>query len=581
MGKIKVLPVHEAQKIAAGEVVERPAHILKELVENSIDADATDIIIYLQDGGKGLVRVVDNGSGMAEEDAPLAFVHHATSKISSVHDLPSLRTFGFRGEALSSISSVSTVTITTKEKTAKTGTRLIIQDAILVAQEPVACNTGTDIQVKDIFHTVPARKKFLKTTQTEYRSCALLFKALALAHPEKFFQLYHDGSLLYHCPKVMTLAERATQLYDSAAATSFLSVTAHCKEATITGVISNQQHMRYDRSSIVMLVNKRWVKNHGLSKALLKGYCSILLPGRYPAAILDITVDPDRIDINVHPKKEEVQFLDASRIEKLIETAVKEKLQNFITPALIPPAPKTYRSHQFTVPTTQEIVFNTVIPPLPALPESKNYTKETEYQAPQQEPSHEQFILPYKLLGQFHKTYILIERAGKLLMIDQHAAHEALLFEKFQKSAKAPAINQLIMPELITLSREDCSLAIEKSEFFRSQGIIFEQFGDQQLRVSATPILIKAHSIKSIIQETLAQIHDIKEEKQILDCVKKLHAMMACKAAVKAGDNLNQQEMNELITIFHTGDHTLTCPHGRPTAWVIPLSDIEKKFKRT
>ncbi len=590
MGKIKLLPIHEAQRIAAGEVVERPAHVLKELLENSLDAGATEIIVYLEEGGKNLVQVIDNGCGMSEEDARMSMVHHATSKISSVHDLMSLSTFGFRGEALSSMCSVSKILLRTKQAAEPIGIELRIEDSLIISEKYISCNTGTDIAVRDLFYIIPARKKFLKATATEYRVCTQLFQAIALAYPEQRFQLYHNNSLVFDCPKVTSLVDRVAQLYDKKTAETLLFVSENETDITIDGVISHHQHMRYDRTQIITLVNKRWIKNHKISQAILKGYCNILLPARYPTAIINITIDPEQIDVNVHPKKEEVQFLESSKIEKLIDSMVKKRLSQNIVPQEIReqdvaeykstvfadryyvPEP-TYKSQKFTIPTTQEIVF-------------KNITREIEKPKEMyisQEPIKEEKRADYKILGQLHKTYILLEAATGMILMDQHAAHEAILFERLSNKKNFSETHNLILAELIKLNESECSTALAYTDFFKEHGILFELFGYNQIRVFAAPLGSKNQSIKEIIQETIAFIHEHEKEdaaKLSALLTKKIYASMACKAAVKAGDILSYKEIEELLTLFYTATYNLTCPHGRPTCLNLSTYDIEKKFKR-
>ena len=590
MGKIKVLPIHEAQRIAAGEVVERPAHVLKELLENSLDAGATEIIVYLEEGGKNLVQVIDNGCGMSAEDARMSMVHHATSKISSVHDLMSLSTFGFRGEALSSMCSVSSILLRTKQAEETVGVELLIEDSLIVSEKQISCNTGTDIAVRDLFYIIPARKKFLKTTATEYRVCTQLFQAIALAYPEKRFQLYHNNALVFDCPKVTSLIDRTAQLYDKKTAETLLVVSDNQTDITIDGVISHHQHMRYDRSQIITLVNKRWIKNHKISQAILKGYCNILLPARYPTAIINITIDPEQIDVNVHPKKEEVQFLESSKVEKLIDCIVKERLSQNIVPQKIReqditeykstvspdryyvPEP-TYKSQNFSIPTTQEIVFKTI---------ERDVERPKEISIAQNIIKEEKKA-DYKILGQLHKTYILLETTSGLIVIDQHAAHEAILFEKFSKKGSSTETHNLILTEIISLNESECSTALTYTDFFKEHGIVFEHFGHNQIRVLAAPLSSKNQSIKEIIQETIAFIHEHeKEDRANLSALltKKIYASMACKAAVKAGDILNDKEIEALLTLFYAATYNLTCPHGRPTCLNLSTHDIEKKFKR-
>ena len=334
MARIKQLSAQEAQKIAAGEVVERPANVVKELVENALDAGSTQIAIYIQDAGKSLIRIVDNGYGMNPEDAHLCFKHHATSKITRVDDLPSLTTFGFRGEALSSISAVSKVTLITKEAEAAHATKLVLEHGLVIAEEQISGNTGTDISIADLFYNVPARKKFLKTHETESRQILLLFQAFCLDYLSVHFKLYTQGNLIFNCPGTTDMQQRIAQLWDHSIAQQTIAIAATTNGIHIEGVITNHTYSRYDRSALFFLVNKRWVKNHTLAKAVMKGYMNVLQPDKFPLACIAITIDPAQVDINIHPRKEEVQFLHPRIVEHALQTTVKEALEKNLSAQL-------------------------------------------------------------------------------------------------------------------------------------------------------------------------------------------------------------------------------------------------------
>lgn len=326
MPKIKQLSSHEAQKIAAGEVVERPANIVKELVENSIDAGSTRISIYIEDGGKKLIRIVDNGYGMDAADAQICFDRHATSKITHVHELETINTFGFRGEALASIAAVSQITLITKEENNLEGTHITIEANNIINTNFIACPTGTDIHINNLFFNVPARKKFLKTTQTEWRAIQLLFNAFCFDYPDIHFTLFSDGKQVLNCPATHTIKNRALQLWENTMHKHFLDISVNT-EISVNGIISDHQQYRYDRSSIYFFVNKRWVKNHQLSSALLKGYDNVIPHGRYPIAAINITIPLHEVDINIHPRKEEVKFLHPRLVEQAIQNAIKTALE--------------------------------------------------------------------------------------------------------------------------------------------------------------------------------------------------------------------------------------------------------------
>ena len=328
MQKIRQLSLHEAQKIAAGEVVERPANVVKELLENAIDAGATVISIYIELAGQKLIRVVDNGLGMSPEDAHACFGHHATSKMSTVEDLMHLTTFGFRGEALSSIAAVSMIHMLTKEEDAQHGIFIERQANQLVHEEYRPCATGTDISIKDLFYNVPARKKFLKKTETEWRAIVQLFHAFCLDYPTLHFKLYSENKLLYNCPPPASLLARVMQLWEHHDAQHILALPSHRHEGMIiSGVLSNHQYYKYDRSHMYFFVNKRWVKNSSLARAAVRGYAQVIPPDRYPIVSIHIEIDTTLVDINIHPRKEEVQFLHPRTIENALTHAIKKTLE--------------------------------------------------------------------------------------------------------------------------------------------------------------------------------------------------------------------------------------------------------------
>jgi DNA mismatch repair protein MutL len=607
MARIKQLSPHEAQKIAAGEVVERPANVVKELVENALDASATHISIYIEDAGKKLIRIVDNGCGMGQEDAHLCFKHHATSKITTVEQLSNLQTFGFRGEALSSIAAVSKITLITKETVAPLGIQLNLENLQATNEQTITCNTGTDIQIADLFYNVPARKKFLKTNDTEWRQIQLLFQAFCLDYKHIHFALYHQNSLVYNCPPVNDLAHRISQLYDHTIASQLIPITSETNGIHIEGVISAHTYGRYDRSAIFFLVNKRWVKNHSLSKALLKGYANVLPPDKYPLACLHINLDPAQVDINIHPRKEEVQFLHPRIVEQAIQGAVKTGLENHLSAqlqkkvhfapqpswqsqsvprAFTPEIAPLHAPQQFT-PTPFVGQMQKSAPALVETATNSNFLPSSaalnQAQSLDAAPSITQDFFDIHIVGQLHKTYILIEEKDGLFIVDQHAAHERILYEQFATRFEEVATIALLFPPIITLSEHEMGLLMSHEQIFARNHITIEQLGTNQVIVHAIPVHLKEINMDELVHQTIGWI----EENQKCDpelfykkVNEKLHAQMACKAAVKAGDTLTQTQMHQLIMDLQRVNNRFTCPHGRPTGWNISLYEIEKKFKR-
>jgi len=603
MPKIHQLPLHEAQKIAAGEVVERPANVVKELVENAIDAGATAVTIKVTQAGKVAIQVIDNGCGMDSEDARLCFAQHATSKVKSIDDLAYLQTFGFRGEALASIAAVSKITLITKENQAPAGIRLQLEQGTVIQESQIACTTGTDILIEDLFFNVPARKKFLKTTETEWRAIVNLFTAFCMSYQTIHFKLEHDGSLLYNCPPVTTQAARLTQLWEYNNASNFIPLTTtdekgiQIKGIQITGMISDVQYTRYDRNNIYLFVNKRWIKNQKLSTALIKGYLNILPPNKFPAASIFITVNQADVDINIHPRKEEVQFLHPRTIETLLQSAVKKTFEEKLSTTLkaatsqfdravlpapyYPPLSPINIKSQFTEPPIRPVPIVQTTAPFtsPVVQQPEDFQQKINAT---QQPIKEQPPL-FTVIGQLNNTYILLETEQGLMMVDQHAAHERILFELFAQRFDEVATVKLLFPQIIPLRSQDLKILQPYLPFLRQYGIEVEPFGHDQLIIQSTPVHLKDASMPDFIQQMMSWITEqdnlpVDQFSNLLH--EKIQAHMACKAAIKAGDVLSPAHIEKLLTDLYTTDNRFTCPHGRPTSWLLPLGEIEKKFKR-
>lgn len=587
MAKIQQLSSLEAQKIAAGEVVDRPANIVKELLENSLDAGATQVTLYVEDGGKQLIRVIDNGCGMSVADATMCIMHHATSKITCINDLETLTTFGFRGEALSSIAAVSDIILITKEASSAQGIKLTIEQTAVMAQEIIACNTGTDITIQNLFAHIPARKKFLKTRDTEWRAIMQLFQAFCIDYPQHHFVLYHDNKLVMNCPPVNDLTTRIAQVFDSTLSHSMLMCASQetSIKLSISGALSEQHYTRYDRNQIYFFVNRRWVKNYKLAQALMKGYSNVLPPGKFPAAFIFIETEPSFVDINIHPRKEEVHFLHPRKVElaleSMVRTTLEKKLSRSISPKTTFEPPREY--HKPNIPTAREY-------------REFTHVVEQNFQALTQEPiaptvvetqksfyPQEDTFTDFELIGQLHTTYILIETSEGLVILDQHAAHERILYEQFTAHFNDIPTIAVLFPEIITLSLDDCTTILPHLPLFAQHGITLEQFSATQLSVHALPVHLKNQSTEVFVRLVigLIQEHQYIEREQFFKIVnEKLHAQIACKAAVKAGDLLTHAHMRELVTQLYSTNNRTTCPHGRPTHWPITIAELERKFKR-
>lgn len=639
MPRIKQLPPEEAQKIAAGEVIERPANVVKELIENSLDAGATRITLYIEKAGKKLIRIVDDGCGMDEIDAGACFAHHATSKITTVHDLHSINTFGFRGEALSSIASVSHITLITKTVDAQSGTKLELSETRILSQEKVSAPTGTDISIRDILFNVPVRKKFLKTDDTEWRHILHLVHAVALSRRDIHITLYHDGKQILNCPPVNDYLARAAQLWDAQLAQAMIPCSAQERGITIEGMISDHTTYRYDRNALYFFVNGRWIKNYMLSRALMKGYANAIPASQFPTASLMITIDPAEIDVNIHPRKEEVQFLHPKIVEQIIQMAVKTALEARLSAILekrvqiapraaempftkmpsrasfMPEVPKTSSYTPYNFDTADEDGFPTIRPakgdPSTSLRMSENRTTpevdtieshEQKMTPPLVLSSpmavtkdagtdvfHEQIIAVSKdetvhtVLGIYDKTYIMLSTEDGILFIDQHAAHERILYEQFRTRFTDTAIITLMFPHALTFTKETLDTLEPHLELLNANGIHCKRQNETSLMITATPVYLKNVSFKDLIDEMMANLHehgctDSDSIKKLLQ--EKIHAKMACAAAVKARDELSSEQIQKLLSDFSKTDNRSTCPHGRPTSWLLNHDDIVKRFQR-
>ncbi|MBN2266968.1 MAG: DNA mismatch repair endonuclease MutL [Candidatus Babeliaceae bacterium] len=600
MGKINILPPHEAQKIAAGEVVERPASVVKELVENALDAGAQRIILSADDGGRKRIRLIDDGVGMSPEDARLAFCNHATSKLVSIDDLTQIKTYGFRGEALATISAVSRLTVRTREESSQEATELAVENGAVISEILVSGNRGTEIQVDDLFFNVPVRQKFLKRRETEWRAIEQLMTAFAGFHFDRFFSVEHNDRTVFHLPVASSLRDRLLQLWGVHFDEHLVACSGSddLRGYAVNGFITRPSKTRYDRSGLFVFVNSRWVRNAKLTQALLSGFDNILPPDQYPFGMLMITVPPADVDVNIHPRKEEVRFAHPRIVDQMISQAVRSALEKVLVPRIestffVPASPvqgTNWRVEDIPQPRSVEWREQTV--------DEQMFTR-SEQVFPEQAmgvagseqrlsvaSDVPQPVVPapkYRFLGQLLATYLLVEVDDGLLLIDQHAAHERILYEVFKKRLAASNVVQLVFPQIVPLTILEIELLLPHLSLFHEQGIEVEHFGENQLAVRAAPLHAKNCSFAEVIRETAAFIaeHESADKNLITECLRdKLCAIMACKSAVKAGDLLNDAEVNELLAKLLMTDHRTTCPHGRPTTWFFGRREIERFFQR-
>lgn len=646
MNKIKILPPQEAQKIAAGEVVERPVHVLKELFENAIDAGASQIVIHIEEAGKKLIRIADNGCGMSYEDAVLCVAPHATSKISSVGDLVGVATYGFRGEALASVAAVSYLTLITRNEETDYGWQLKFKEGSVEAAERVPAEQGTTLEVRDLFYNVPARKKFLKQDETEWNQLQQLVYAMALSHLKISFKLFHNNKLIVHTPQALTLQDRAAQLWGMHTANQFVALSSGMqKGVSVEGIITSHQSWRYGKHQIFFFVNSRWVKNQELVKALLKGYSNVLPPGKFPAGVVLISIDPVVIDVNVHPKKEEVRFTKP----QVVSAAVTENVQNTLRQetfktvttssgleAFSMPPQNREKPLQFSLDTqkpfagveeklnaeenepaaVRRIVINndtaSTWPLRPAspsvfrqlgdiferdvevsdqkmptfLPESSRETPAAQRaQAAlfQQDSSQVAAVFGGKLIGQILNTYLIVEGNRGLVLVDQHAAHERILYERMKDRVTARESSLLLFAQLITLTAHEIEVLEQFEEQLKDFGISFDRMGPHAIALKAVPLGIAQIDLEELLRQAAALI--IKQEHLPREIVQRalyehVHSHLACKKAVKAGDVLTREQMERLLQDLLTVEKPFICIHGRPTYWRLSQAELERFFRR-
>jgi len=529
-----------------------------------------------------------------------------------MNDLDAITTFGFRGEALSSISAASKVILLTKEEEQAQGIKLQLDDGNIVSEESVPFNTGTDISIQELFYNIPARKKFLKKRETENRTITQLFQSFCLDYLHIHFKLFVDGKQTIMCPPTKDIISRTAQIWGHNFAKNMISIETEKKEGKpyIHGAVSNHQYFRYDRNNIFIFVNNRWVKNYKVQNAILKGYLNALPPARYPAAAIFIEIDPTEVDVNIHPRKEEVKFLHPLSVTNLLKQTVKEALEDHLSQQIsrkvvfATSSPTNNQVQQSVSPTNQsfktfdfdsflkqkkadqvEASFSSNEKQTTAPKTTETITEEPQNIFEQKQEQQEQIIQKkYDIIGQFKKTYIMIEKKEGLFFVDQHAAHERILYQLFSKRFEDVATVKLMFPQIITVKQQEIPLIEEHLDVFKKNGIEIEIFGENQLIVQSTPVHIKNINIEELAQEVIAWISEYQEldkEAFFKTINEKMHAQMACKAAVKAGDVLTIEQMENLLADLEKAENRFTCPHGRPTGWILTTYEIEKKFKRT
>ncbi|MDD4012837.1 MAG: DNA mismatch repair endonuclease MutL [Candidatus Omnitrophica bacterium] len=581
--KVHVLSDEVIGKIAAGEVVERPASVVKELVENSLDAGAKSVMIDLEAAGQGLIRVSDDGQGMTEEDAMLACEHHATSKISAITDLDSLATFGFRGEALSSIASVSHLLLTTRTRDSDSGVSIQVESGKVREVKPAARAHGTTVEVRNLFFNVPARKKFLKSDSTELSEIINVTGRFALSYPEAEFKLSHGGRVILHAASGLDQIGRIRLVMGQDVAEGMMPISYRSGKLSMTGYISKPSVTRKDRYSQVLFVNKRFVRSKSITDAVMDAYSSLLERGRYPAVALFLEVPASEVDVNVHPAKLLVKFSE----EKMIKTHVYDSIVHAFSVL------KRETGGQDT--TLEENTFGSTL----GLPGGMAPSQRLQTQASFEyavEPERTAFLGGGLKVGwegaprgfthegeplfQVGKCFIVRIKDNGLGIIDQHAAHERIFYEYFSNAVRSGSkeAQNLLFPVRLDLTARDAEVMETATEAFCALGFKIEHFGDRSYVVQTVPAILNDADIKSVIMDALGDLSSRVGRK--IDHIDEMIKIMACRAAVKAGDELSEHEMNSILEQLKKCDLPFTCPHGRPTVIEISVEDMEKMFRR-
>lgn len=561
---IQTLTLDVISKIAAGEVVERPASVVKELVENSLDAGATRITVEARGGGVSLIRVADNGSGISPDEVELAFLRHATSKIHKATDLGSVSTLGFRGEALPSIAVVAQVEMLTRTPEDQAGTFVSVRHGAVAERRQRGCRTGTTVTVRQLFQNVPARFKFLKSATTESSHISNVVSQYSLAFPEVGFTLYVDGRLSLQTQGNGELRDVLVQLYGLQSAEQMLTVGE--KGAAVWGFVSSPSIARSSRSHLSFFVNRRWVRSPLLSRAVDDAYHGLLMVGRHPVAVLNIALAHEEVDVNVHPAKIEVRFRSERELFSSVERAVRAALVEQLSvpesrrqPAPLAGAlPQQGDAQERALPKQQEFLHGTVM---------------TRRQSPGA-------ALPVlRVLGQLSGTYIIAEGPDGLYLIDQHAAHERVLFEKVraQQARGAVEVQGLLEPLTVEVTPRQAEALKARAELLTSYGFAIEPFGQQTYLVRAVPAMVKGNAVNQVVTDI---IDSLAGDAKATDLEDRITASVACHSAVKSGDTLSMEEMRSLVRDMESSESPHTCPHGRPTMIRLTSAQLEREFGR-
>ncbi|MEY2851465.1 MAG: mismatch repair protein MutL [Verrucomicrobiota bacterium] len=575
--KIRLLAEVVANRIAAGEVVERPASVVKELVENSLDAGAKKIEISVERGGRSLIRVTDDGCGMGPEDALLALERHATSKIREAGDLMKIQTFGFRGEALPSIASVSRFTLKTRESQAEEGTEVVIDGGKVVRAGKAGCPSGTSIEVRQLFAHVPGRRKFLRTEETEWSHIEQGVRLAALARPEVGWVLRRDGAVFWQDTAREALEERMAAVFGRDWKETFLEIDIEDGGMRIHGYLGRPGVNRATRAEQILFVNSRPVQSGSLNAALLEGYHNALMRGRYPVTVLFLEMDPCGVDVNVHPAKREVRFRQDGDVRRFVSGAVAEVLRGgSVGPLPMPTMTTNGFSPALTfAPTASQPA--TTIPGRASVPVAAGGSLGLEVESAPGIPAG------WRFLGVVDHLYLVAEKERGVVLIDQHAAHERILFEQLLRQVAQEEVSgqRLLYPVTIEFPPVQAAFLKDRAEELGKVGLGIASMGGNSFLVDALPPRIRTLAVEEFVRGVVADLEKggatAKKDRRLSE---EVIAKTVCRHAVKANDRLNEAEAVRLLADLLACELPYTCPHGRPTMILWSKTELEKKFGR-
>ncbi|MBQ7595969.1 MAG: DNA mismatch repair endonuclease MutL [Clostridia bacterium] len=642
MPNINVLDKHIAELIAAGEVVERPASVVKELMENSIDAGASSITVEIRRGGVTYIRITDNGCGIDRENIRKAFLSHATSKISSADDLDSILTLGFRGEALASVAAVSRVEVMTRADGEETGTRYCIEGSQELLLDDAGCPKGTTIIVRDIFYNTPARMKFLKKDVTEGNAVAGVVDRIALSHPEISVRFIRDGKETLATSGDGKIKNTVFSVFGRDFAQSLIPCSYELNGIRVDGFVSKPVNSRANRTMQFFFLNGRLIKTKTGMAALEAAYKNSIMAGKFPACVLNIHVPASAVDVNVHPAKTEVRFADEKKIFDAVYYCTKLALEQGDTrPQMsfeskaqmkvnLQKMPQPYKAEQIKINTPppftksssffgevkaygkvleelnkgtvkfnspketapkeeiendEDILLNSrpkqeVKPEAETQPVFTEITPVPEEKPNQAAPENKAFIPePFRVIGEAFKTYIIVEQGDKMLIIDKHAAHERMIFESLKKNVNDAESQLLLAPVTVTLSKEEYSAVLENTDILSKAGYAVEDFGQGMVIVTECPTFIESGDIESVISELAGYLAENKKD-LIPEKLDWIYHSTACRAAIKSGDYTSSYEMEKFVESLLSSPDIRYCPHGRPVLMEMSKKEIEKNFGR-